>query len=140
MYDSLPKNEKSFDIDLVGDTTGLKYSGQFTVICILDMAGRHALELEKTRLMADYANPSRGLFGIATSLATIRTKTVSTPAWWKNNEDGAAIKDENLVFAVYDKCNEMEKQWREELKKSSEEAEKEVPSEKAVDQEAEKKD
>jgi len=128
MYDSLPKNEKSFDVDIVGDTTGFKYQGQFTVLCILDMAGKHALELEKTRLMADYANPSRGLFGIATSLATIRTKVVSSPAWWKNAEDGATIKDENLVFAVYDQCNEMERQWREELKKSSEEAEKEAPS------------
>jgi hypothetical protein len=126
MYDSLPKNEKTFDIDVVGDTTGVKYQGQFTVQCILDMAGRHTLELEKTRLMADYANPSRGLFGIATSLATIRTKTVTAPAWWINNEDGAAIKDENLVFAVYDKCNEMEKQWREELKKSSEVAQEET--------------
>ena len=139
MYDSLPKNERSFDIDIVGDTTGYKYQGQFTVMCILDMAGKHSLELEKTRLMADYANPSRGLFGIATSLATIRTKVITSPAWWKNADDGAGIKDENLVFAVYDKCNEMEKEWRDELKTSSEEAETEVPSKKE-EMEAEKKE
>ena len=128
LYDSLPKNEKTFDIDLVGDTTGVKYKGQFTVYCVLDMKGKHALELEKTRLMADYANPSRGLFGIATSLATIRVRTVSSPAWWKNTDDGANIKDENVIFAIYDKCLEMEKEWRRELKEASEEAEEEAPA------------
>jgi hypothetical protein len=122
MYDSLPKNEKTFDVEVVGETTGFKYTGQFTVTCILDMAGKHQLELEKTRLMADYANPSRGLFGIATSLATIRTKIVSSPDWWKNADDGASIKDENLIFTLYDKCNEMETQWRKELKDLSTEA------------------
>lgn len=128
MYDSLPKNEKAFDIDVKGETTGVQYKGQFTVTCILDMAGKHSLELEKTRLMADYANPSRGLFGIATSLATIRTKATKTPDWWKNSEDGALIKDENVIFAIYDKCNEMEKLWRQELKISSEQAEAETPA------------
>lgn len=122
LYDSLPKNEKTFDVDVVGDTTGVKYQGQFTVLCVLDMEGKHTLELEKTRLMADYANPSRGLFGIATSLATIRAKVVSSPAWWKNTSDGATIKDENVIFDIYDKCIEMEKEWRKELKEASDEA------------------
>jgi hypothetical protein len=128
MYDSLPKNEKTFDIDVVGGDTGVTYKGQFTVLCILDMAGKHRLELEKTRLMADYANPSRGLFGIATSLATIRAKVVSAPDWWKNEEDGAGIKDENVIFAIYDKCIDMENQWRKELKEASSEAKEESPA------------
>ena len=126
MYDSLPKNEKTFDIELTGEDTGVTYKGQFTVLCILDMAGRHRLELEKTRLMADYANPSRGLFGIATSLATIRAKVVSAPDWWKNEDDGAGIKDENVIFAIFDKCIEMENQWRKELKDSAAEAKEET--------------
>ena len=140
MYDALPKNERTFDVDIEGDTTGVKYKGQFTVVCVLDMAGKHALELEKTRLMADYANPSRGLSGIAISLATIRTKVVSSPDWWKNLDDGASVRDENVIFDVYDRCNEMEKQWREELKKSSEEAEKEAPLKKEEDEKVEKKE
>jgi len=122
MYDSLPKNEKSFDIEMVGETTGHKYSGQFTVVCVLDMAGRHSLELEKTRLMADYANPSRGLVGIAVSLATVRAKMVEAPAWWKNSEDGASILDEEVVLHIYDKSNEMEAEWRKELKTQATEA------------------
>ena len=125
MYENLPKNERAFDVDVEGDTTGLKYKGQFTVKCVLNMAGKHALELEKTRLMADYANPSRGLVGIAVTLATIRAKIVEAPEWWKNADDGAEIIDENVILAIYDKCNEMEAKWRKELKGKAEEAQEE---------------
>lgn len=122
MYDSLPKNEKTFDLNVKGSTTGVKYSGQFTVVCVLDIAGKHQLEMEKTRLMADYANPSNGLLGLAVSLATLRAKIISYPDWWRNSEEGALLKDENVILALYDKCIEMEKKWREELNKNSESA------------------
>ena len=125
MYESLPKNERSFDIDLVGETTMAKYKGQFTVTCILDIAGRHEQELEKTRLMADYANPSKGLYGIATALAALRTKIISSPDWWKNTQEGAKIQDEEVIFFLYEKCNEMERLWRSDLKQASKQAEKE---------------
>jgi hypothetical protein len=122
MYDTLPKNEQSFDIDIVGDTTGLPYKGTFSAKCILNMAGKHAMELEKTRLQADYANPSAGLAGIAIALSTIRAKITEGPAWWKDSEGGATIIDENVVFKLYDECNKLEANWRKELKKNAEDA------------------
>jgi hypothetical protein len=120
LYDSLPKNEAVVDFKAVGETTGETYEGQFTVMCVLNMAGRHSLELEKTRLQADYANPSRGLAGIAISLATVRAKVLEAPAWWKNSDEGSLIIDENVILSLYDKCNEVEANWRKELKKESE--------------------
>lgn len=122
MYDSLPKNEQSFDIEVVGDTTGISHKGTFTAKCVLNMAGKHAMELEKTRLQADYANPSSGLAGIAIALSTIRAKIVEGPAWWKDSEGGATLIDENVVFKLYDECNKLEANWRAELKKKAEEA------------------
>jgi len=122
LYESLPKNESVFDFEAKGETTGETYKGQFTVMCVLNMSGRHALELEKTRLMADYANPSRGLAGIAISLATVRAKIIDAPAWWKNSDEGSLIIDENVVLTLYDKCNEVEAKWRKSLKSQSEEA------------------
>lgn len=124
MYDILPKNERSFDLELVGDTTGVLHKGTFTAKCVLNMAGRHSLELEKTRLMADYANPSPGLAGIAIALATLRAKLTDGPAWWKDSEGGATLIDENVVFKLFDECNKMEAAWREDLKKAGEEAQK----------------
>ena len=124
MYDSLPKNEQSFDIDLAGETTNIQYVGTFTAKCVLNMAGKHSMELEKTRLMADYANPSAGLAGIAIALATIRAKITDGPAWWKDSDAGATIIDENVVFKLYDECLRIEASWREKLKKNGEEAQK----------------
>ena len=130
MYDNLPKNERSFDLDVTGDTTGISYKGTFTVKCVLNMTGRHALELEKTRLMADYANPSTGLAGIAIALSSIRAKIVVGPAWWKDSDKGSTIIDENVVMALYDECNKAETAWRDSLKKDAEEAQKgNVPKE-----------
>lgn len=116
IYDTLPKNEQSFDVDLVGETTGIQYKGTFTAKCVLTMAGRHSMELEKTRLQADYANPSAGLAGISISLATIRAKINQGPAWWKDSDGGASIIDENIIFTLYDECNKLEAGWRTALK------------------------
>jgi hypothetical protein len=124
MYEALPKNEKSFDVDLVGDTTGIQYKGTFTARCVLNISSRHSLELEKTRLMADYANPSAGLAGIAIALSNIRARIVEGPAWWKDSNAGADIIDENVLFHLYSECNRVESLWRKELKKNGEEAQK----------------
>lgn len=120
MYEALPKNEQSFDVDLVGDTTGVHYKGTFTAKCILNMAGKHAMELEKTRLQADYANPSNGLAGISIALATIRAKITEGPAWWKDSDGGATLIDENIVFTLFDECNKAESKWRAALKAKAE--------------------
>lgn len=130
MYDTLPKNERAFDVDLVGDTTGVQYKGTFTARCILNMAGRHAMELEKTRLMADYKNPSDGLAGISITLATLRSKIVEGPAWWKDSEGGATIIDDNVLLSLYDEVNKLENAWRKDLKKNAEDTPKgNVPKE-----------
>lgn len=126
MYSTLPKNEKTFAIDILGEDTGLKYQGEFTVRCVLNMAGKHQLELEKTRLMADYANPSRGLAGIAISLATIRARIVKAPDWWEETDFGAEIIDENVILELYDRCVSAENDWRNSVKKKSEEAKEEL--------------
>lgn len=124
MYGALPKNERTFSVELEGDTTGITYKGEFTVKCVLNMSGKHSLELEKTRLMADYANPSAGLAGIAISLATIRAKVVEGPDWWKKSDAGATILDENVIFKIFDECVKIENAWRADLKKKGEEAQK----------------
>jgi hypothetical protein len=122
MYDNLPKNQKSFDIDLVGDTTGLEYKGTFTVKCALSISEKHKMELERTRLSSDYANPTNGLSGIAIAMSSLSVRIIEAPAWWKNTNNGSDILDENVIFEIFDKSLEMERLWRESLKKQGEEA------------------
>lgn len=121
----LPKNEATFILDEIGETTGNKYEGKFTVLCALNMAKKHQLELEKTRLLADFANPTDGLAGIAIILANLRTKIVDAPEWWKQSGGGLDIMDEDILLKVYNKIKDKEVEWREAIKnkgKQSEEA------------------
>ena len=125
MYDLLPKNERTFSVDLSGEDTFLPYKGEFTVKCIVDMGGKHAEELEKTRLMADYANPSDGLYGVATSLAKLRSRVIKSPQWWQDSDGGTLIRDQNVVMHLYSECLRLEEEWRTELKEKAIAAQKE---------------
>lgn len=122
MYSSLPVNKKSFDFDVVGEDTGMSYKGTFTAKCVLNTNDRHRRELEKTRLQADYQNPSVGLSGIATALSSIRVRIETGPAWWVDTNYGGDIIDQNIILELYDKCLEMEQKWKDDLKAVSEAA------------------
>lgn len=123
MYEALPKNDRTFYVDMEGADTGQKYEGTFTVRCLLDMGGRHAEELEKTRLLADYANPSSGLYGIAITLSKLRARIIESPEWWKQSSGGTNILDENIILHLYDECLRLEQEWRSDLKKRAEKPE-----------------
>lgn len=122
MYEALPKNDRTFYVDVEGADTGQKYEGTFTVRCLLDMGGRHAEELEKTRLLADYANPSNGLYGIAITLSKLRARIIDGPEWWKQSAGGTSILDENVILHLYDECLRLEQEWRADLKKQADKA------------------
>lgn len=122
MYTALPKNERTFTVSVEGDVTGEKFEGQFTAKCVLNMAERHTKELEKTRLMADYANPSGSLAGLAEILSTTKVKLVSWPDWWANLDFGSQVLDENIIIEIYDKVQALEKEWKTEIRKKAKEA------------------
>ena len=121
MYLALPKNERTFSIKVEGDTSGETFEGQFTTRCVLNMSERHSKELEKTRLMADYANPSGTLSGIAEILSTVRAKLTKWPDWWANLDYGSKILDENVVVQIYDEVQALEREWRSEVRKKVDE-------------------
>lgn len=128
MYGALPKNEKNFTIDVVGESTGHAYQGEFTVICVLSMGQRHQEAIEKTRLMADYANPSNDLYSVATTLAALRTRIKDSPEWWKQSAGGTSILDDEIILTLWEKAMECEKNWRDELKAKAEKAQGNVPA------------
>lgn len=112
----LPSKEKTFTFEHTGETTGKKYDGQFTVLCVLNVGQKHAMALEKTRLMGNYANPTDDLAGFAVILANLRAKIVSAPEWWNQSNGGAVIDDEDTLVVLYRKITEAEIEWKETLK------------------------
>jgi hypothetical protein len=112
----LPVKESVFDVDHVGEITGKRYEGSFTVRCVLNMAQKHALELEKTRLLGNHSSPTDGLVGIAVVLANLRAKIVDAPEWWKQSAGGYDILDEDVLVTLYGKIQDAETAWREKLR------------------------
>lgn len=115
----LPLKERSFELDHVGADTGKEYKGQFTVLCTLNVGQKHALALEKTRLLGNHANPTDDLAGLSIILANLRAKIVEAPEWWKQSQGGATIEDEDALVIIYRKVQEAEALWREDLKKKT---------------------
>lgn len=139
MYSSLPKREKTISIDIVGETTGEHFKDDFVVHTVLNMASRHALELEKSRLLGDSLNPTRMLSNISISLATVRHHIIKAPDWWTELGAGSLILDENVILDIYDKIVEAEREWRESIKKKAEDSKKEQEAEDKKEAESEGK-
>lgn len=117
----LPTTDSVFDFDFTSDL-GKKYDGQFTVRCLLNMRQKHILELEKTRLLGNYSNPTDELAGIAIILATLRARLVDAPEWWKQSDGGFNIPDIDALSALYDKVLAAEVEWRKKLKEKAQKA------------------
>ena len=111
----LPKIESVVDFNFTSEL-GKKYEGSFTVLCLLDMGQKHRLELEKTRLLGNYANPTDGLSGIAVILANLRIKIIDGPEWWKQSNGGYTIKDEDAIVALFDRVVAAEVEWKKSLR------------------------
>jgi hypothetical protein len=117
---NLPSKERTFHIDLTGES-GKKYDGRFTVLCLLNVGQKHLLALEKTRLLGNYPNPTEDLQGFSIILANLRSKIIDAPEWWKQSNGGMLIEDEDVLLELYNKIQEAEQAWRNDLKKTAQE-------------------
>ena len=112
----LPKNEATFSVDIVGDTSFKKYDGQFTVRCVLTTGQRHLMELDKSRMLGGSNFPTDALVGLAEVLSTLRARIIEAPEWWKQSGNGNTLTDENILMELYKKVDEAEKAWRQSVK------------------------
>ena len=119
----LPNNEKTFEFEHLGLTTKKKYDGQFTVKCVLNMFDKREVELEKSRLSADIANPTNLLSSLSHILANLRVRIIKAPNWWEQSLGGFDLLDEDVIVALYDKVMEQSDKWFKELREQSKDEE-----------------
>src|SRR5690606_37120762 len=106
--------QKSFNFEYTSQM-GSKFDGIFEVKCHLNIGEKHALEMEKTRLLGPYTNPTDTLVGIAVILSDLRHKLVSGPNWWTQSYGGQTIEEEDVLTELHKKVQETEDEWRKEL-------------------------
>jgi len=121
----LPKKERTFSFSYVSQDSGTAYEGTFTIKCKLNVAEKYQLELEKSRLISDMANPTNGLMGMAIALSTLRTKIVDGPNWWTQGR-GISIEDEDALVTLFDKVEEESLNWRKELEEKAKASQREL--------------
>lgn len=115
----LPKNQKSFQLDYTGELTGKRYEGTFTVKCVLNMAEKRKLEIERSGLSADLNNPTGNLNAIALVVSNLRVRVIDAPDWFKQSIVSLDILDEDVLFEVYSKALDKSEEWITEVKKKS---------------------
>lgn len=115
----LPKNEKNFLFDHTGEVTGRRWDGNFKVKCVLNMAEKRVLEIEKSTITADLSNPTGNLAAIAQVVANLRVRVIDGPDWFKQCIRTLDMLDEEVYFELYGKCIEAEADWLNEVKGDS---------------------
>jgi hypothetical protein len=115
----LPKNQKSFQLDHIGEVTGRRYEGTFNVKCALNMAEKRKLEIERSTLSADLTNPTGNLNAISVVVANLRVRVVDAPDWFKQAIMSLDLLDEDVLFEIYGKCLDKSEEWLSEVKKKS---------------------
>jgi hypothetical protein len=113
---SLPKNEKNFHVSVEGETSGERYEGEFTCICVPNIAIRNKIDRDELRETGDLNNVGAELYLRSKWLMNVQNRLLSWPDWWDGCRRGAALLDDNVLKVLYDKCIEAEVEWRTSIK------------------------
>ncbi len=101
--------EATISIHEVGDTTGKLWSGTFKTLRYLT----HRQRLNRDRLTREYLGGESPQYsaeiGRASALAAMRIYLTEVPDWFKENNYGLDLADENILIQLYDKIQDVEK-------------------------------
>lgn len=111
----LPSTETQVEFECTGDTTSKRYSGSFTIKCVLNN-----FESTEVVLRADRYNGGSQTLPVQTALfnravAELEMRVKSAPEWWSKSDSGRLIYDQNVVFELFNKILEAQKEWKEKL-------------------------
>jgi hypothetical protein len=93
----------TFTVDVVGEITGEKWVGSFTTRLQLSHADQFRRDEIRRRLLG--ANPesaSPRALNAAEVFSEISIHITDAPQWWKGNNGGLDLADDNVVAAVFD--------------------------------------
>lgn len=107
---TLPSMEHTFTIDVKGSDTGKQFQGTFTYRRPNRKAKSDAAKLA-ARLNEDLKNLDEDTKFIHEVLAGLRFTLVETPDWWKNEDFGLKLYDDNITFEIYKACVNFENVW-----------------------------
>ena len=135
---SLPKNEKTFSINIVGDTTKQNWTGKFTCVCMPTLKQKSDAAILEAQLNQDMKSLDQNTVLFHRMVAQLSQRLIEAPEWWITSDGGRDLMDVNVVWEVYKGCAEAEEQWKEKVwGKEEKEEKKEIKKSEESDEEAE---
>jgi hypothetical protein len=117
-------NETTVTIN-VTTSEGGNYAGSFKLKKKLSYRDRlRKDEVRRELLGAMPAGATDDAIAYSIMFSEIIVRSLDSPSWWKDNNNGLGLTDFEPIKAVYDKIQEIEAQMKEELDKRAGEAEK----------------
>ena len=119
----LPPIETQIEFECTGETTSKRYSGSFTVKCVLNN-----FEATEVILRSDRYNGGSQTLPVQTALfnraiAELELRVKSAPEWWSKSDSGRLIFDQNVVFELFNKALEAQKEWKDRLSQEASKSE-----------------
>jgi len=114
-------NEASFEINVVGTTTGERYIGKFKTK--LRLSNRDLLRMDALRrelLQSSVGEPSPATANIADLLASIGIHLLEEPQWFTQAARGLDLTDQEPLFAILDEIVRVKNAAHEEAQKQVE--------------------
>lgn len=110
----LPNMEYRFSIQIVGEESGLNWTGDF-LYKRPTIGQRAQIDALRARLCGDLATLDPSIIDMNLMIAHLRFTLHEYPDWWAEADHGNSLYDTNVVLAVYDKIIEFERSWRENI-------------------------
>ena len=113
--ESMPETTHEFMIDLVGRITKRHFKGEFA--CKIPTIKDQAM-IAKHQAMLNGEYPvylDGGIQKIHRMIAYLRYTITDSPMFWRNNDLGYDLRDDNIIEAVYDEVIAFENMWLEKI-------------------------
>jgi len=112
---TLPANEKTFTINVVGDTTKQNWTGEFTTVCMPNLRQKSEAAIMEAQLGRDLVTLDQNTILYHRMVAQLAQRLISAPEWWASSGNGQDLLDANVVFEVFSHCAKAEQEWREKV-------------------------
>lgn len=131
----MAKEDKTFDINVVGENTKEKWIGTFK--CKTSLSFRD--QLLRDRIRRDQLGEEKGEVGlrakeIAIIQSEIRPRLTKMPTWFSESDYGLDLEDDNVLYEIYAEVMKAEEESKAERDKDAKSAEKSLKEERAKDE------
>jgi len=108
---SLPDRTQSFEIDITGETTRLKYKGEFS-FTIPNL--KASASIAKNEAVLNGGLDSILDFGVKNlhhMISYLKFTITKSPKFWEESNSGYELDDANVVEAIYNEALKLEAAW-----------------------------